>query len=45
MEQKGNKKIKREKPVDLDAADFEEEEGDTGKRRSRRLAKLQARYK
>ena len=45
LEQKGSKKIKREELVNLDPEDLEEEEGETGRRRSRRLAKLQARFK
>ena len=45
LEQKGSKKIKIEKPVELDPEDSEEEEGGTCRRRLGRLVKSQARYK
>ena len=45
MEQKGNKKIKIEKLVEVDGEDSEEETGDKVRRRSGRLAQSQARCK
>ena len=42
---KGNRKIKRENPINIDPEGSEEEEGEMGRRRSGRLAKSQARFK
>ena len=45
MEQKGNKKIKIEKPVEVVGEDSQEETGGKARRRSSRLAQSQARGK